>query len=166
MSLDARRTDSQWVAHFQEEFDQSMEGTVLAKFLIDLEETISQTLLLAYAKARQANTKRWGDNLNSGEPIYIEMSKPGGMSKAPSKDHTPNKRIKWVTGGRSEYSEGESEEDPEEDPEEVPEEDPEEDLVPSQPYNPDEKDPEEEDPEDKPEDDPEYEPGEYSEDDD
>ena len=136
-----------------------MDSTVLAKFLIDLEETISQTLLLAYAKARQANTKRWGDNLNSGEPIYTEMSRPGCKSKAPSKDHTPSKHIKRVTGGWIEIRRETLRRTPRtilKDPEE----DPEEDLVPSKPYNP-----EEEDPEDKRDDDPEYEPGEYSEDD-
>ena len=93
------------------------------------------------------------------KPIYTGMLSPGGKSKAPSKDHTPSKRIKRVTGGWIEILKETLRSIPRtilKDPEEEPEED----LVPSKPYNP-----EEEDPEDKQDNDPEYEPGEYSEDD-
>ena len=129
------------------------------------EETINQTLLLTYTKARQANTKKWGVGLTPNEPIYTGMSRPGGKSKAPSKDHTPSKRIKRVTGGWIEIRK----ETPRRTLRTIlkdPDEDPEEDLVPSKPYNPEEEvDPEDMDPNDKKDDDSEYTPGDYSGDD-
>ena len=93
------------------------------------------------------------------------MSKPGGMSKAPSKDHTPSKHIKRVTGGWIEIRRETLRRTPRtilKDPEE----DPREGLVPSKPYNPEEEvDPEEKDPKDKKDDDLEYAPEDYSRDD-
>ena len=143
------RADSQLVAHFQEELGQSVDDTLSAKFLKELEETISHTLLLAYTKARQATIEEWGIDLNPYEPVYLGKLKRGIEVKALSKGHSSHKRIKRISGGWIEYSEGESEE-------EDPKDNPEEELVPSKPYSPEEKDPEDEDPEDE---DPEEEPG-------
>lgn len=56
--IDASHTNSQLVEHFQEELNRNKDDTLSAKFLKELEETISQTLLAAYTKARQANMEK------------------------------------------------------------------------------------------------------------
>ena len=121
--------NSQLVEHFKRELGMSLDNTPSAEFLKDLEESISTTLLGAYSQACREYEEEWGINLTPKTPIVPEVPEQKGKTKAPSVEHTPNKRVKcsmeWIQERRatevlvnSEPYCSEEEKSDEEDPEE------------------------------------------------